>query len=121
MIIDKANILIAYGWDTEMLDWAKEAIDSLRSKQYRVDKIIVDSESFSKSPGNRFVWETVESALNRADLGLVLLTGDERVIPATSDSSAGASSLSARARPNVILEGGYLLGTLGRERVRWLI
>ncbi len=100
------NVFIVHGHDEAALQAVARFIEKLN-----LDPIILQE----KASGGRTLIEKLERYTDVA-YGVVLLTPDDegRRRPKFRET---APELQARARQNVILELGYLIGRLGRERV----
>ena len=100
------EVFIVHGHDNE----AKEKVARFVEK-LNIEVIILDEQS---SKG-RTIIEKFEAHANEVRFAIVLLTSDD------IGSLAGETTEpKPRARQNVILELGYFMGKLGRERVRVL-
>ena len=99
------NVFIVHGRD----EAAKHAVARFVAK-FDIEPIILDERA---SKGQTIVDKFEESA-GEAGFAIVLLTPDDVA------ARKGESKIKPRARQNVILELGYFLAKLGRERVRVL-
>lgn len=78
--------------------------------QLGVEHVIVGEES---SAGQTLI-EKVESHAQKSTFAVALLTGDD--VGALTEQLGGPEGLESRARQNVILELGFLMGRLGRSK-----
>ena len=99
------HVFIVHGHD----EAAKHAVARFVAK-FDIEPIILDERA---SRGQTIIDKFEESA-GEAGFAIVLLTPDDVA------ARKGESKIKPRARQNVILELGYFLGRLGRERVRVL-
>ncbi len=99
------KVFIVHGHD----EAAKHAVARFVAK-FDIEPIILDERA---SRGQTIIDKFEESA-GEAGFAIVLLTPDDVA------ARKGESKIKPRARQNVILELGYFLGRLGRERVRVL-
>lgn len=99
------NVFIVHGWDE------KPKLELARMLAKLGLNPIILSEQADKG---KTIIEKLEQ--NSLDIGyaFVLLTPDDMAIPSSQNLSSAHSS---RARQNVILELGYFIGKLGRDRV----
>ncbi len=98
----RRTVFIVHGHD----DALKEAVARVLERAAEVDVVILHEQL----DGGSTIMEKFERHAQRASFAVVLLTPD--------DSVTGPDGVTEhRARQNVILELGYFVGRLGRERV----
>ncbi len=99
----KKQIFIVHGHDLD----SKNALENMLYKWDLKPYAIQDEDSQGKT-----IIEFLENEIAKHSVGIVLLTGDD----SGYSLKAGAESKQPRARQNVILELGMLIGRLGREK-----
>ena len=68
-----------------------------------------------QAESGRVVIEKLETEASKARFAVILMTGDDE------GRLRGASKLVTRARQNVVLEAGWFMGKLGRQRIAVLV
>jgi predicted nucleotide-binding protein len=101
-----SNIFIVHGHDIA----ARESVKSLLH-QLDLRPIVLQEEG----SGGRTIIENFEAHAENSGFAVVLMTPDDTGYPGEQDDKA-----QGRARQNVVLEFGYFLALLGRQRVRVL-
>ena len=99
---NKNKIFIVHGHDRD----SKNALENMLYKWDLKPYAIQDEDSKGKT-----IIEFLESEIKNHSLGIVLLTPDDMGY----SKKEGESNLKPRARQNVILELGMLIGAIGRE------
>lgn len=102
-VVKNRNVFVVYGHDNN----ARTQLDAML-RRWDLTPIIIDQ----LASGGQTVIEKLEECIDQADFGIVLMTPDD-VGYAKDDET----KKKYRARQNVILEMGMLLGKLGRSKV----
>ena len=100
------NIFIVHGHDVA----ARSTVSDFLRKLDLNPIVLQEQET-----GGRTIIENFEAHAENSGFAVILLTGDDMGYPSEDQSKA-----QRRARQNVVLEFGYFLALLGRERVRVL-
>ncbi len=106
---DKKNVFIVHGHEKLHIHELKDIL-----KDVGVSCLIgIEDNKLGKT-----IIEAIEENINKCEYGIVLLTPDDVGCSKKDFESEGFDkSKKCRARQNVILEMGYLMGKLGRDKV----
>jgi predicted nucleotide-binding protein len=102
VVPDSTRVFVVHGHDTEMKEAVARFIERLN-----LEAVILGEQA----SGGDTIIEKFERCVDVA-FAIILLSGDDVGAPASE-----AEHLKPRARQNAILELGYFLGILGRQRV----
>ena len=100
--VDSQTVFLAYGKDVSNA----QALERLLETEWKLKPKLLSREA----GGGRHLMEALEDEAGRAGYALVIMTPDDHV--ANEDEEPYR-----QARPNVMLELGWLYGKLGRSRV----
>lgn len=100
--VDRRTVFIAYGRDRANA----HGLERLLEREWQLKPKLLSREA----GGGRHLMEALEDEAGRAGYAFVLMTPDDRV------ANEGEQPYQ-QARPNVVLELGWLYGKLGRGRV----
>jgi len=106
-IASSRKVFVVYGHDPK----ARSELESLL-RRLKLDPLIIDQ---LPSKGQTVI-EKIEHYRNQAAFGIVLATPDDE-----GHVAGKSDEIAYRARQNVVLEMGMVLGMLGREKVAILI
>jgi predicted nucleotide-binding protein len=105
-LIDSKRVFIVHGHDEQ----AKLELENIITR-LNLEPIILHR----KPDKGRTIIEKFETESKSTDYAFVLLTPDDECL--SSDEETGETRKIKRARQNVVLELGFFIGSLGREKV----